>query len=105
MEQPGGVAEWPIALVLKTSNAQAFEGSNPSPSAPALHSAHKEPAMCRVGAPLMLAGLLVVLLTPADLAAQPGRGGGPGRGGPAGGPGRGGPVGGPGIRQGPGPGA
>lgn len=29
----GGVAEWPIAPVLKTGNAQAFEGSNPSPSA------------------------------------------------------------------------
>ena len=29
----GGMAERPMALVLKTSNAQAFEGSNPSPSA------------------------------------------------------------------------
>ncbi len=30
----GGMAEWSIALVLKTSNTQVFEGSNPSPSAP-----------------------------------------------------------------------
>src|SRR5262249_22342513 len=29
----GGMAEWPMALVLKTSNAQAFQGSNPCPSA------------------------------------------------------------------------
>src|SRR5262249_21058503 len=29
----GGVAEWPIAPVLKTGMAQAIEGSNPSPSA------------------------------------------------------------------------
>ena len=29
----GGMAEWSMALVLKTSNTQVFEGSNPSPSA------------------------------------------------------------------------
>src|SRR5262249_12152798 len=29
----GGMAERPMALVLKTSNTQVFEGSNPSPSA------------------------------------------------------------------------
>ena len=29
----GGMAERPMALVLKTSNSRAFEGSNPSPSA------------------------------------------------------------------------
>ena len=28
----GGVAEWPIAPVLKTGNTKVFEGSNPSPS-------------------------------------------------------------------------
>ena len=33
MIKTGGVAERPIAPVLKTGNAQAFEGSNPSPSA------------------------------------------------------------------------
>jgi hypothetical protein len=32
-EQLGGVAEWPIASVLKTDMAKAIEGSNPSPSA------------------------------------------------------------------------
>lgn len=29
----GGMAEWPIAAVLKTARAQVLEGSNPSPSA------------------------------------------------------------------------
>src|SRR5262249_12759398 len=31
---PGGMAERPIAPVLKTGNTKVFEGSNPSPSAP-----------------------------------------------------------------------
>ena len=36
----GGMAEWSMAVVLKTTKVQAFGGSNPSPSAraPALIS-------------------------------------------------------------------
>ena len=30
---PGGMAEWTMALVLKTSKPQGFVGSNPTPSA------------------------------------------------------------------------
>ncbi len=29
----GGIAEWSMAVVLKTTKVQAFGGSNPSPSA------------------------------------------------------------------------
>jgi hypothetical protein len=29
----GGMAEWSMAVVLKTTKVQAFGGSNPSPSA------------------------------------------------------------------------
>ena len=32
----GGMAEWSMAVVLKTTKVQAFGGSNPSPSARAL---------------------------------------------------------------------
>ena len=32
----GGMAEWSMAVVLKTTKVQAFGGSNPSPSASAL---------------------------------------------------------------------
>src|ERR1700733_14436508 len=33
MQKPGGVAERPIASVLKTDNPKGFAGSNPAPSA------------------------------------------------------------------------
>ena len=34
----GGMAEWSMAVVLKTTKVQAFGGSNPSPSAKSIRS-------------------------------------------------------------------
>src|SRR2546430_7833159 len=40
----GGMAEWSMAVVLKTTKVQAFGGSNPSPSARALFRSSIDPA-------------------------------------------------------------
>src|SRR2546423_15140365 len=40
----GGMAEWSMAVVLKTTKVQAFGGSNPSPSARALFRISIDPA-------------------------------------------------------------
>ncbi len=36
----GGMAEWSMAVVLKTTKVQAFGGSNPSPSANSEYDPH-----------------------------------------------------------------
>jgi hypothetical protein len=40
----GGLAEWPMAAVLKTAEAQVSGGSNPSPSAPPDLQFRRKPA-------------------------------------------------------------
>src|ERR1041384_7621589 len=45
----GGVVEWLMAPVLKTGKAQAFVGSNPTPSAPVRCLANLERVVTQVG--------------------------------------------------------
>src|SRR5439155_1103916 len=46
----GGMAEWSMAVVLKTTKVQAFGGSNPSPSARALFRSSIDPARLKPNA-------------------------------------------------------
>src|SRR5438876_6148923 len=46
----GGMAEWSMAVVLKTTKVQAFGGSNPSPSARALFRRSIDPARLKPNA-------------------------------------------------------